>query len=178
MRLAMRITSLGRAARSKAGIKVRQPLPRLVVRTRYPVEREAVLRLAPLVLDELNVKALALAEDEADLQGLTVAADEAGYAVGLDTSLTPELREEGLARELVHRIQNLRKAAGLEISDRIVTYYDGWPELRQLLLRHGEYVRQETLSLELVEGAPPPDAFAQEQVLDGQRVLLAVRRAG
>jgi len=120
----------------------------------------------------------AQAEDEADLQGLTVAADEAGYAVGLDTSLTPELREEGLARELVHRIQNLRKAAGLEISDRIVTYYDGWPELRQLLLRHGEYVRQETLSLELVEGAPPPDAFAQEQVLDGQRVLLAVRRAG
>jgi len=178
MRLAMRVTSLGRAARSKAGIRVRQPLPRLAVKLRFPVEREAVLRLAPLVLDELNVKSLEVVDDEAGLEGLTVAADQAGYAVGLDTTITPELKEEGLARELVHRLQNLRKAAGLEISDRIVTYYEGWPELRQLLARHGDYVRQETLSLELVEGPPPEGAYVQEEVLDGRRVRLAVRRTG
>ena len=178
MRLTMRLASLGRAARSKAGIRVRQPLPRLAVKLRHPVEREAVLRLAPLLLDELNVKALEVVEDEGGLQGLTVASDEAGYAVGLDTALTPELREEGLARELVHRIQNLRKAAGLDIADRIVTYYQGWPGLQDVLARHGDYVRQETLSLELVAGPPPQGAFAQEQVVDGQRLLLAVRRAG
>ncbi len=178
MRLAMRVTSLGRAARSRAGIKVRQPLARMAVKVRYPVEREAIVRLGPLVMDELNVKSLDVVDDEASLSGLAVATDDAGYAVGLDTALTPELRQEGLARELVHRIQNLRKAAGLDISDRIVTYYDGWPELREALSRHADYICQETLSLELVEGPPPADAYAQEQTVDGHRVLLAVRRAG
>jgi len=176
MRLAMRITSLGRAARSKAGIKVRQPLPRLVVKIRHPAERRAVAELAHLVLEELNIKEMALAEGEDDLVGLSVASDDAGYAVGVDTTITPELAQEGLARELVHRVQNLRKAAGLEISDRIVLYYQGWEGLRELLARHGDYVRQETLSVEVVEGPPPEGAYWEEQKLDGQQVVLAVRR--
>ncbi|MBI2912793.1 MAG: class I tRNA ligase family protein, partial [Chloroflexi bacterium] len=175
-RLVMRVVSLGRAARSVAGIKVRQPLSRVVVKPRYPVEAEGLKRLEAQLLDELNVKALALAEDESQLEGLALASDEAGYALGLDTTLTPELRDEGLARELVHRIQNLRKAAGFDISDRIVTYYRGWERLGQVLARHGDYVRQETLSRELLEGAPPPDAHAEEQKIDGQAVTLAVRR--
>jgi len=176
MRLAMRITSLGRAARSKAGIKVRQPLSRLVVRTRHAVEREALQTLASLILEELNVKELRLAEGEEDLQGLTVASDDAGYAVGVDTVITPELAQEGLARELVHRIQNMRKAAGLEIADRIIVYYQGWEGLREVLARHGDYVRQETLSVEVVEGPPPAGAYQEEQKLDGHQVVLAVRR--
>ncbi len=178
MRLAMRVTSLGRAARSQAGIKVRQPLSRIVVKTRYPVEGPALERLAGLVLDELNVRELRVAATEEELAGLAVARDDAGYAVGLDTTITPELAEEGLARELVHRIQNLRKAAGFDISDRIVLYYSGWEGLRQVLARHGDYVRQETLSLEVREDEPPPDAYVEEQRLDGHPVRLAVRRSG
>ena len=177
-RLVMRVVRLGRAARSKAGIKVRQPLARVVVKPRAPVEAEGLRRLESQLLDELNVKALALAESESQLEGLAVASDEAGYAVGLDTTLTAELADEGLARELVHRIQNLRKAAGFQISDRIATYYRGWDRVREVLASHGDYVRQETLSSELVEGEPPPDAHSEAQKIDGQPLTLAVRRTG
>jgi isoleucyl-tRNA synthetase len=177
-RLIMRVVSLGRAARSKAGIKVRQPLSRVVVKPRYAAEGEGLKRLEAQLLEELNARALSVAEDEPELEGLAVARDDAGYAVGLDTAITPELADEGLARELVHRIQGLRKAAGFEISDHIVTYYEGGERLRQVLARHGDYVRQETLSHELAEGTPPPEAHAEEQKIDGEMVALAVRRSG
>jgi len=184
-RLVMRVVSLGRAARSRAGIKVRQPLSRVVVRTRSPSEGRGLQRLESQILEELNVKSLDLAEGDgaldslpADRRGLTVAEDEAGYAVGLDTAVTPELADEGLARELVRRIQNLRKAAGFEISDHIATYYQGPPRLRAVLQKHGDYVRQETLSDELTEGPPPTGvgAHAEEQKIDGESITLAVLR--
>ncbi|MFB3093031.1 MAG: class I tRNA ligase family protein, partial [Dehalococcoidia bacterium] len=177
-RLIMRVVSLGRAARSKAGIKVRQPLSRVVVKARAASEGKGLKRLESQVTEELNVKALELAEVDAALDGLTVAEDEAGYAVGLDTAVTPELAEEGLARELVHRIQSLRRAAGFEISDHITTYLAGPDWLSRVLARHGDYVRQETLSEELVEGAPPTGAGAQTeaQKLDGEPLTLAVLR--
>jgi isoleucyl-tRNA synthetase len=90
--------------------------------------------------------------------------------------VTPELAEEGLARELVHRIQSLRKAAGFDISDHITTYYQGPASLRAVLAKHGDYVRQETLSEEMVEGAPPDGAHAEEGKLDGEPLVLAVLR--
>lgn len=176
VRTLMRVVGLGRAARSKAGIKVRQPLSRVVVRVRSASEGKGLKRLESQILEELNVKALELAEGGGALDGLTVAEDEVGYAVGLDTAITPELADEGLARELVHRIQSLRRAAGFQISDRITTYYQGPPRLRAVLQEHGDYVRQETLSEELVEGAPAAGAHAEEQKLDGDLITLAVRR--
>jgi isoleucyl-tRNA synthetase len=142
------------------------------------VEAQALRRLEAQLLDELNVKALALARSEAELEGLALARDDAGYMVGLDTAISPELADEGLARELVHRIQNLRKAAGFHISDRIVTYYQGPERIRRVLARHGDYVRQETLSRELIDGPPPDGSHAEEQRIDGQAVTLAVRRVG
>lgn len=175
-RLVMRVVSLGRAARSKAGIKVRQPLARVVVKPRSSAEAEGLQRLEPQVLEELNVKALSFAYADADLDRLALASDDAGYAVGLDTRITPELADEGLARELVHRIQNLRKAAGFEISDRITVHYAGWGHLREVLAAHAVYVRQETLADDLLEGPPPPAAHAEEQRVDGQTVTLAVQR--
>lgn len=175
-RLVMRVVSLGRNARSKAGIKVRQPLARVAVKPRYPVEAAGLQRLEEQVLEELNAKSLAIAADDAGLEGLAVAVDDAGYAVGLDTNITPELAGEGLARELVHRIQNLRKAAGFEISGRITVYYAGCDRLRHVFAKHGAYVREETLAEDLVAGAPPEGAFAEEQEIDGESVTLAVRK--
>jgi isoleucyl-tRNA synthetase len=102
--------------------------------------------------------------------------DDAGYAVAIDTRLTDELRDEGLSRELVHRIQNLRKAAGFEISDRIVTHYSGWDRLRDVFAAHGAYVREETLSEDLVEDPPPDGATTESARIDGHEVTLAVVR--
>jgi isoleucyl-tRNA synthetase len=76
----------------------------------------------------------------------------------------------------VHRIQNARKAAGFEISDRIAVYYSDSDQLRSVFAAHGEYVRAETLADEIAEGAAPDGAHVEEQALDGETVRLAVRR--
>jgi isoleucyl-tRNA synthetase len=176
-RLVMRIASLGRNARSKAGIKVRQPLQRVLVGVRHLAECQAVDRLAPQILDELNVKGLTVVAEEAELQREdTALAAEGGYAVGLDTTITPELADEGLARELVHRLQTMRKNAGFDIADRIVTYYQGSEELCRIMEKHSDYVGQETLSRELVAGPPPAGAHVEEQKIAGQAITLAVER--
>jgi isoleucyl-tRNA synthetase len=190
MRLVMRVVSLGRAARSKAGVKVRQPLASATAFAQTARQAEGLRRQEAQVLEELNVKALAVPvlgelfkdsyEVPKDLlahlgEGAELATDDAGYAVGIDTRLTPELADEGLARELVHRVQGLRKSAGFEIEDHITTYFQG-SRLAEALRRHGEYVKQETLSEELVEGAPPDGAYAEEADLAGEKVTLAVVR--
>jgi isoleucyl-tRNA synthetase len=104
-------------------------------------------------------------------------AQEAGYVVVLDTEITDELRDEGLAREIVHRIQNLRKDAGFNISDRITTYWQSDGEVRRVLQAHEQYVKDETLSLQLVEGAPPPAGYREMQSIDGHEVILGVEKA-
>jgi isoleucyl-tRNA synthetase len=175
-RVVMRVVSLGRAARSKAGIKVRQPLSRVVVKARSASEARGLQRLKSQVLEELNVKSLEVAEGDGGLGELAVAEDESGYAVGLDTAITQDLADEGLARELVRRIQNARKAAGFDISDHITTCLAGPDWLSRVLARYGDYVRQETLSDELTEGPPPAGAHVEEQELDGEPITLAVLR--
>ena len=193
-RLVMRVVSLGRAARSKAGLKVRQPLAAATAFVHNATQAEGLKRLEGQVLDELNVKELTVVdrsdafkgktavEHPKDLlallpEGAALAEDDAGYAVGLDTTITPELADEGLARELVHRIQNARKAAGFEISDRIAVYFSDSERLRTVVAAHGEYVRAETLADELAEGSAPEGAHVEDQLLDGETLTLAVRRA-
>ncbi|MBI4216091.1 MAG: isoleucine--tRNA ligase [Chloroflexi bacterium] len=237
MRLAVRVAGLGRAARSKAGLKVRQPLARVLVVARTPAEADALRRVASQILDELNVKALgelnldevsdyflkpnfevlgpkfgrALGEirkalahlspeqvDQARSGSLQVGShtlhlgedyavegrpragwaveEEGGLAVAVDTQITPELADEGLARELVHRLQTMRRSAGFEVADYIETYYEGDERLSGVLAAFGDYVRQETLSRRLVAGPPPADAYAEAQKLEGMAVRLGVRR--
>jgi len=176
-RLVMKVASLGRNARAKAGIKVRQPLAKVLVRPHSQAEAEALRRLAPQVTDELNVKELAVATEDAALQGAGLAlAEEGGYIVALDTAITPELADEGLAREIVRRLQTMRKNAGFDIADYITTHYQGDAEMARVLRQFEDYVRQETLSRELVEGPPPEGAYSEEQKLGGGSVRLAVRR--
>ncbi|MBI3942709.1 MAG: isoleucine--tRNA ligase [Chloroflexi bacterium] len=241
-RLAMRIASLGHAARNKAGIKVRQPLARAVIRLRTAGDRDLLEALAPQIADELNVKQLSLVEDDHALvsfrlrpvlarlgrrlgdllpkvteylagdtgelaarlqagQAVTirianqsielapedvlldtvpreglVTADEGGYLVAVTTDLTPELVDEGLARELVRRIQGLRKTANFALGDRIITYYQGDVGLQQVMSGFGEYIRSETLSSTLLEGVPAEVAARANFDVDGMRVKLGVKR--
>jgi isoleucyl-tRNA synthetase len=105
-------------------------------------------------------------------------AEERGLVVAVDVDLTPELEREGLARDLVRRIQALRKEADYDLDDRIVTYCDADDELGSVLDEWGEYIEAETLSVELVQGAVPDDADVQESLtLGGHAVTLGVKRA-
>ncbi|GAA4502286.1 isoleucine--tRNA ligase [Hymenobacter ginsengisoli] len=96
-----------------------------------------------LHLDEVEIRTQ-------DLPGWLVATD-GPLTVALDVTLTEELRQEGLARELVNRLQNLRKDSGLEVQDRIqVTLADSAPaELRAAVAAFGDYIREEVQALRL-----------------------------
>ena len=194
-RLAMRIASMGRGARSKAGIRVRQPLASVLVRTKTPAEKKYLDLIKPQVLEELNIKEMKGLDDDLaskvetlaalnnqnegvfDGEGNYWVALEGGYMVAVDATMTPALAEEGLARELVHRIQNLRRAADFEVTDRIVTYCQAPAKITSVLTgRFGDYIRQETLSEELVAGPPPEEAKSEKSKVEGMEVTLAVRR--
>jgi isoleucyl-tRNA synthetase len=107
-------------------------------------------------------------------------AEEGDLLVALDTQLTPELEAEGLAREVGHRLQNLRKAAGYEISDRIVAAVSGDDGLLARLAPHRDWLAAETLAVRLeigVDAALPEPDRSEEAELGGVRLALAVRRA-
>jgi isoleucyl-tRNA synthetase len=107
--------------------------------------------------------------------GLAIAADKQA-TVAVDATMTPDLKAEGMAREVVRRIQSMRKDAGFDISDRITTYYRSGEELEAVFQTWSEYIQAETLTTELVAGSPPEDVFSEKHKVDGQELLLGVER--
>ena len=236
-RLAVRLSGLGRAARSKAGIKVRQPVSRVAFKLRSPEERALLDQVADQVKDELNAKEIDVLQDvstvanleikpnfqllgpkygrnvghvvdaiaradpsevfraasanrpvtvgahtlepqeviasAADKDGFSVASEQ-GYSAAVTTEITLKLKREGQAREFVHQIQNMRRAAGFDIDDRIAAYYTGDPNIDEVVAAHGEYIRQETLSDDLIAGAPPDGSYIESRVDDGRETTIGV----
>ena len=84
-------------------------------------------------------------------------AESEGFLVGLDTNLTPELIDEGLAREIVRSIQEARKNAGLEVSDRIRLHVSGSADIDRILLSYRDWIMAETLAESWVESGQNPD---------------------
>jgi isoleucyl-tRNA synthetase len=240
----------GRAARKASGLKVRQPLQALYVRSSTPGSTERLTQFEDELRDELNVKEVryldpgaglveyrfkpnlrsvgkkygklvpalraaleALGGAEATEAGRAVEAGQsfaldvdgqrldllpddvivetsapAGYAVAedgdvlvaLDTTLTPELRLEGAARDLVRAIQDGRKEAGLAISDRIaLTLHaeDGGADmLRSLVETHGATVQNETLATALTLGALPEGTYRTTAALEGGSVQVGIAK--
>jgi isoleucyl-tRNA synthetase len=104
-------------------------------------------------------------------------AQDAYSTVAVTTDLTPALVQEGTAREIVHRLQGLRREAGFEIADRIVVWYEGSAAAVAAIEAHAEYVRTETLALELQHAAAPADAQTVAEDVNGERLRLGLRRA-
>ncbi len=110
-------------------------------------------------------------------------AEDGGVLVALDTTLTDELRLEGAARDLVRVVQDARKEAGFEISDRISLYVSGLGahhegvSLEQLVERHGAYVQNETLAKELHLAGLPEGAHRVNAEIGGVPMELGVVRA-
>lgn len=243
MELAMRVSSLGRAARNSSGIKLRQPLIEAVIVADLETLRH-LKPLANLVEDELNVKKLRLTEERRalmrlkarpvprvlgrkhgalypriaetirslgeidverlsrgeaiviEVEGKSVEVEpdeveiyeearegyslsqEAGILVGVYTKLTKELLYEGLARDIVRRIQALRKEADFEIDDRIETYYSGDPELERAFKLEAEYIAAETLSIALHRAESPKEAYVKNFDIDGKQLRLGLVRVG
>ncbi len=242
MDLAIRVSSLGRSARNKAGIKLRQPLLRAKVAAEKAL-LERVQGLTDLIKDELNVKELDLTPQKEELvdydihllpqvlgkkhgllfpklralvakmdanalalkfekgRGVDLEVDgrrvtllpeevevriqpkegfalveEQGIVVGVDTVITEELEKEGLARDIVRRIQNQRKEAGFDIADTIETYYDTGPKLAEVFASFGDYIAAETLSTSLHKTKPPKNSHIAKYKIDGEPLRIGLVR--
>ena len=101
-------------------------------------------------------------------------AEEGAYVAALVTDLTPELVQEGLAREFVRRVQDLRKSAELDVADRIELYVDASPGLRSAIEAQREYITTETLTSTLRFGSPPQAASTIEDGFEGEKVTIGL----
>lgn len=243
------LSTLGRAAREDAGVRVRQPLGRMVCVVpggNLPTDggKPDLGSLVPLLSGELNVKDVSFLSSAGDLvlleakanfrtlgkkfgrntpsaaqaverlesgaliafeQGepLTIMLDgvgyrldpedvtiirrasgdlivkeAAGYFAAIDPEVTPELRTEGLARELISRIQRMRKEAGLAVSDRIVLSISGTTELEEAIRAHCQRIADEVLAREITIGDNAVEIHAAQVVdIDGQPACIALKRA-
>jgi isoleucyl-tRNA synthetase len=182
-RLVMKICSVGRAERSKAGIKVRQPLSSAMVIVNSPSEKSGLDRLKNQIRDEINVQEcivvtkgdpLGAALDSAEY----VTATAGDCVLKVCTNISASLREVGIGREITHRIQSMRKEAGFEIADYIITYYQAEPSLQKAIESQLAYIKQETLSKELLNQPPAEGAFSEKALIEGREVTLGVKRVG
>jgi isoleucyl-tRNA synthetase len=107
------------------------------------------------------------------LEGYQVEA-EAGHAVALELDLDDELRREGLAREVVRAVQEARKQAGLEVSDRIALALGGDEELLAAAREHEAYIAGETLANSVDYGA---DGAGEKATIEGRELRIAVSKA-
>jgi len=100
--------------------------------------------------------------------------EEGGDLAALDITLTPELTDEGCARELVHGIQNFRKESGFDVSDRINVTYNTDSGLEAAILKHKAYIMNETLALELKTGSP--ETAGQQMQINGHSINLVIEQ--
>ena len=157
---ARRMVEMGHKERDRANLKVRQPLAGATV-----PGPELDPELETIVLDELNLKALTYVDPDS-------------REVVLDTQLTQELRREGLAREVVRRIQGARKDAGYNIEDRIEVRYRAAGELAEAIADWSEHISQETLavSLQPLAGTAKDGEHTTELKVEGEELALALNK--
>ncbi|MXX57321.1 MAG: isoleucine--tRNA ligase [Gemmatimonadetes bacterium] len=233
------LSTLGRAAREQIGVRVRQPLGRLlavvpgtppaddvlallcaeinVKRVEFAASSEGLVKLAArpdfralgrrfrrltqkaaariraldaealrtvrdggTVRIEVNGAWHEVGADELEVveeaQGDWIVRSEGRCTVGLDPAISDELRLEGLARELVNRIQRLRRDSGLAVSDRIRLGIGGSDAVRAAALAHGEVIARETLALavDVTPGIGDGFDFRKEAALDGEAAILGL----
>jgi isoleucyl-tRNA synthetase len=142
----------GLAKRAEAGIKVRQPLSTVTVPELPETYRD-------MIAEELNVKTVSW-----------------GPELALNIDITPELKREGLAREVIRQIQNARKAAGLQVDDRISLVLNSTgKELQKAVQEHSQAIKQETLANHLTqEGSGVYETVVK---VDGAELTIKLAKA-
>lgn len=162
MELIRKIVELGLAKRDESGIKVRQPLEELIVKSEK-YKTEDLKEYTSLILGEVNVKRVEFVKEKGDL------------SVVLDTEITEELKIEGMKRELVRFINSLRKNAGLTIGDKIDIYYETESEMVKTTFNKFEAdLMSDTLSVSINVGVGEEVEFQKEIKANGEELKLAI----
>ncbi len=150
------IVALALAERAKAGIKVRQPLAKLqIANGKLEIEKE----LVDLIKEEVNVKEI-------------IFDSKIKQEVEIDTRITPELKEEGIIREVIRHIQEMRKKAGLKPKDKISVWFFGSLNLNELLTKNREIIIGEGKIKNFQAKSKEKEIFALEKKVKVDREIL------
>jgi len=242
MSITQRVVRSARALREDHRLKVRQPLQELTVYSSNKASLDAVTLMSELILEELNVKTIAIDKpldelvtrqvkpnfktlgprfgksmkqavgqisafgsdvletlesggsttididgkpEEVRSEDLDIREEPIGDAavtrdgdilLALDTTITPELAAEGIAREFINRIQNLRKDANMDVMDRIVVHYSAPAQIADAAAAQAEYIRLETLATELHDSLPAGET-GQSIMIDDDEFSIFIRKS-
>jgi isoleucyl-tRNA synthetase len=147
MNLARKVVEMGLSARSDAKINVRQPLQSI-----YYQGEKLGDELEKVLADELNIKEVVASEEIKEGEN-QVLKEDGGIKIALNTLLTAELKKEGLVREIVRTINQLRKNMKLTIADRVVVEYETTSgDLQEVFQVNGEEIKKSVLATELHSG--------------------------
>lgn len=180
-------------AREAASYSI-NPLPKQLGQkygNRFPDIRKAILLLNPeeaahrllqgkTVLVNINNDNFDILPEEVEVrvqarEGFAVSSDGA-YLAALVTDLTQDLIMEGLSREFVRRVQDLRKKANLDIADRINLYYTASDNLDKAIHTFRDYIKGETLAVELISKSPPENYTSITEKFDGEEVFISLQK--
>jgi len=160
------IIALSLAERAKSSIKVRQPLSSLKIKDEK-LKSKIGKELLDLIKEEVNVK-------EVVFDG------KIKTMVGLDTEITPELKEEGIIREIIRNIQEMRKKANLKPKDKIQVWFSGVNALNEIILKNKEFILEEARvkDLDLIPGEKGGRVYDAENEIkiDQQNLWLAIKK--
>ena len=160
----------GLSKRASEGIKVRQPLAsvKLINTISQDTPAEVVQFLIDIAKDELNVKSVEIVADSES--------ESAQPSVVYDLTITPELKREGLMREIVRHVQSARKQAGLQIDDRIVlSISSDDSEISQAIDAFADVIKSETLAVELNSVADESEKY--DAKIEGKLVEISLKKA-
>ncbi len=181
MQLIREVINQGLSQRAAAGIKVRQPLKSVAFHLAGDVQLEDA-ELIGIVRDELNVHDVSFrtgsvqTKDRSFIEGWELRNEN--VFVKMDLDISPELKREGLMREVVRQVQNARKQAGFNIDDRIhlelATHDD---ELSRAIDEHTDTIAEETLATTIVTvGSAAAEGYTTEVDIDGAGLAVALRK--
>ena len=243
MERARLISAIVLRIRNQIDLNVRQPLARIILPIKDEVERDAILSVQHIILEEVNVKEIQFVDDDSGivhktakpnypllgkklgpnmkavagqvqsfsteqisdferLGQVTVRLDngtqivlvekeidiirtglegwqvesEAGLSVAVDTELSEELQKEGLAREFVNRVQNMRKEANFDVTDRIATGVQANEKLAAAISYMAEYIQQETLSESLEQEELQVSDYVKTWEIGDEECIISIRR--
>jgi len=174
------VTRRAKANFKSIGPKFGKSVQQVALRIRDLREEEiAALEREGTLVVPLNGSAVTLAREDVeiirdDIKGWLVESDGA-LTVALDTRITPELLAEGIAREFVNRVQNMRKDAGFAVTDRIAITFRAGEQTAAVLAAMAPYIRGETLADELSAGARAGEHTASFE-LNGEEVTAGIER--
>ena len=100
--------------------------------------------------------------------------NDGDITVVLDTNLTPELIEEGFMREIISKIQTMRKEAGFEVMDKITVYSDGNDKIAELISKNEDTVKNDVLATEIITGKI--EGYSKEWNINGENVTFGVKK--